>query len=296
MKKVLVFGGVSYNTMVELGETVTLNQSSLSAADYHETVGSTGAGKALALNRLGIDLTLHGVIGDDRYGRIVEDYLVEEGIDFIYDIDPEGTERHVNLMANQNTERTSIFLHTPPYDIKLDEARIEEMIKNSDIILLNIAPYCKRFISLIEKCEAEIWCDLHSYDDQDDYCEPFIKCADKLIFSSEKVDNYREIMKSWIEKGKELVACTHGAAGSTLLSAKGEWIEESSLDYEVVDTNGAGDNFTAGLLYGYLNNFSWAKGAKLGTIAAGLAVTSKELTAGELSPTRLKEEYNKYYK
>ena len=295
MEKVLVFGGVSYNTMVELERPINLNQSSLSATDYHETVGSTGAGKALALNRLGVNLTLHGVIGDDRYGKIIKNYFTDEGINFIFDIDPEGTERHLNLMTNQNTKRTSIFLHTPPSDIKLDEARIEEMIKNSDIILLNIAPYCKRFIPLIEKYETEIWCDLHSYDGQDDYYDPFINCADKLIFSSEKVDDYKRIMKDWIEEGKELVACTHGAAGSTLLSAKGEWIEQSSLDYEVVDTNGAGDNFTAGLFYAYLHNLSWREGVKLGTITAGLAVTSKELIAEELTIDKLKEEYNKHY-
>ncbi len=35
----------------------------------HETVGATGAGKAQNLQKLGMDVVLHGLIGEDAYGR-----------------------------------------------------------------------------------------------------------------------------------------------------------------------------------------------------------------------------------
>jgi len=49
-----------------------------------------------------------------------------------------------------------------------------------------------------------------------------------------------------------LIALTHGAAGSLLLS-EGHWSEQPGIPARVVDTVGAGDSFTAALAAGLLN-------------------------------------------
>lgn len=65
----------------------------------------------------------------------------------------------------------------------------------------------------------------------------------------------------------------------------------SAADYQVVDTNGAGDNFFAGVLYGYLNDYGLEKSLQLGSIMGGLAVTSQELVASAVDPQTLLAEY-----
>ena len=295
MKKILVFGGVSFNMIIDMNEFPDSKPRTLHAKKFHETIGSTGAGKSSALKKLGLNIKFHGIIGEDKYGELIKEYFRKENIPFIYDIDPNGTERHLNLMKNETGERISIFLYSPPEDISLDEKKIEELIKESDIVLLNIAPYCKRYIPMIRKYEKEIWCDLHSFDGKNDYYNEFIDFADVLLFSSERYPDYKDFMNRIIDKNKKMVICTHGPKGSTVLLPNKEYIELSGLNYKVVDTNGAGDNFMAGLLYGYLNGLAIEKSLRIATITAGLSVSSEELVALDLSEEKVKSEYDRWY-
>src|SRR5947209_3336464 len=105
---VLVVGGVSYNLMLYLAELPGPGPQTIFARRHHETVGSTGAGKALNLVKLGMDVILHGVIGDDEQGAAIIRYLHAANVPFVHDHDPRGTQRHVNLM-DLSGARISIF-------------------------------------------------------------------------------------------------------------------------------------------------------------------------------------------
>ncbi|WP_176560312.1 carbohydrate kinase family protein [Brevibacillus dissolubilis] len=295
MKKILVFGGVSYNLMIDVDEFPAPVPQTIHAKAYHEAVGSTGAGKSLALKRLGLDVVFHGVIGDDLYGEKIKELFRHEQIPFYYDIAPTGTERHTNLMKNHTGERLSIFLTSPPADTPLHEATIERLIQESDIIFLNIAPYCRKVIPMIKKHGKEIWCDLHSYDGASEYHAEFIQHADVLLYSSELDPNYRQTMQTWMAQGKKLAICTHASQGSTALLPTGEWIETPALPYKAVDTNGAGDSFFSGFLYGYLQGEPVRRCMQLATVTAGLTVTSRELIHSELSVGKLYQEYQRWY-
>ncbi len=61
MKDVLVLSGVSYNTMSYLDECPQPVSQTVFSGDWHETIGSTGTGKALNLSKLGFDVVHYGV-------------------------------------------------------------------------------------------------------------------------------------------------------------------------------------------------------------------------------------------
>lgn len=97
-------------------------------------------------------------------------------------------------------------------------------------------------------------------------------------------------------RGKELVVCTHGKGGSTALTKDGKWIETPIIhDYSFKDANGAGDSFFSGYLYGILKGKSIEEALKLGTICAGLCITSSELAFEGLSEELVADEYHKYF-
>ncbi len=50
MKKVFIAGGVSYNLMIYIDKFPRPETQTLFSQNIHETVGSSGAGKALNLN------------------------------------------------------------------------------------------------------------------------------------------------------------------------------------------------------------------------------------------------------
>ena len=92
-KSILVLGGVSWNTMLYVRDFPQPQPGTIFTRDYHETVGSTGSGKALNLSKLGFAVTLYGMIGEDHHGEWIKEYFAREGVPFIYDVTSLGTER-----------------------------------------------------------------------------------------------------------------------------------------------------------------------------------------------------------
>jgi sugar/nucleoside kinase (ribokinase family) len=295
MPRVLVLGGVSYNLMIYLDAFPAPAPQTVASRGFHETVGSTGAGKALNLGRLGFDVILHGLIGDDFHGGKIREYLAQEPLAFVYDLDPAGTQRHVNLMDARG-RRISIFLSYGSPQPPVDQTRLAGLIAQTDYVALNIVNYCRFLIPLVLQAGKPIWCDIHDYDGQNPYHRDFIEAADYVFLSSDALPDYRTFMRRLMAAGKKLVVCTHGADGSTALTPDGRWFETPALaDYARRDTNGAGDAFFAGFLHGFAQGAPVERCLRLATIVAGLCVTSPELAAPDLSPAVLAREYARHY-
>lgn len=295
MKKILVIGGTTFDSIIHFDELPKPEPQTIFYAPFNETIGSTGAGKAINLAKLNVNCTLHSIIGNDIYGQKIISGLEKAEVNFIYDIDEKGTERHVNLMDSKGN-RISIFVTQSSGDLILNIDRIEELIKESDIIVLNIIGYTKQLIRIIKKYNKPIWTDLHDYSVGNPYHEDYIELADYIFVSSDNMSDYKQIMESWIQRGKEVVVCTHGKDGATTLTKDGQWIETKIIDdYKLKDANGAGDSFFSGFLYGYLKEKSIEECLRLGTICAGLCITSTELAFEELNEDIINCEYKKYY-
>jgi acarbose 7IV-phosphotransferase len=295
MKKVFVLGGVSYNLIVYLSAFPEPRPQTIFANDFHETIGETAAGKALNLVKLGFDVTLHSLVGNDESGWKIENILQKQGVHFLRDIDPKGTERDLNLM-DPNGGRISIFLPTTTYEPKVDTTRIEAAISENDLIVLNISNYCRYLIPLIKKHHKEIWCDIHDYNRNNQYHQDFIEAADYIFMSSDQMADYRSFLEELIRRGKKLAVCTRGAEGSVALTSEGDWVETPIInDYQRVDTNGAGDAFFAGFLYAYTSGLEIRESLRMGTVVSGLCITSRELAFPGLSPELAQSEFQKHY-
>jgi sugar/nucleoside kinase (ribokinase family) len=294
-KSVLVLGGVSWNTMLYVDSFPHPQPGTVFTRDYHETVGSTGSGKALNLSKLDFAVTLYGMVGEDHHGEWVKEYFARENVPFIYDVTTLGTERHVNLM-DEAGKRISIISRSGGSPEKVNYRRLEPLIVQSDYIALNIVDYCRGLIPLIKSHHKEIWCDIHDYDGVNPFHREFIKAADYLFLSSDSMPDWRAFMESTVREGKKLVVCTHGDKGSSALMAHGLWLETAIVPgYAKLDTNGAGDAFFAGFLYGHARGYPTQVCLQLATIVAGLCVTSSELALPSLSAELVESEYARHY-
>lgn len=293
--KVLVTGGVTHDMLIYLDEFPQPVGQTLFSKGYHEAIGGTGAGKALNLNRLGLDVTFHAMLGEDTPGQLIQSQFAAENLKFIYDVDPRGTERHINLMAD-NGERISIYTHYATFEPEFNLKQIAPYIRLSDVVVLNIINYCRHLIPLIKVNSKPIWCDIHNYDGEKPYHRDFVEAADYLFLSSEALPDYRGFMEQQIAAGKKLVVCTHGKHGSTALTEQGEWLETPIIEgIKVRDTNGAGDSFFAGVLYGHLHQYPLRISLQLGALVAALCVQSSELFHPDLSAAFLQSEYQRVY-
>jgi sugar/nucleoside kinase (ribokinase family) len=295
MTNVFVAGDVTFNSLIYLECFPQPIAQTVFSAGFHETVGGTAAGKALNLARLGLRATLHGLIGEDAAGQFIRQYLAREKLDFVYDVDPKGTQRHVNLMEDSGA-RISIYVAYATFEPEIDLERIAGCVAACDVVALNLSNYCRRIIPLAKQHSKPVWCDIHDYDGKNDYHRDFIAGADVITMSSDAMPDYRAFMEKLIADGKQLVICTHGRRGSTALPADGRWIETPAItSYAQKDTNGAGDAFFAGVLYGYARGDEIERCLRLGAITAGRCVTSSELFDPDLSAATIEAEYARHF-
>jgi len=295
MEHIFVIGGTTFDHIVSLPEFPQPVPQTIHQASFHETTGSTGSGKSLCLTKLGVPNTLYSILGDDSYGHHIIHHLSKEKVDFIYDFDPIGTERHINLM-DANGSRISIFITQSSEFPEVNLNLIKDVIQKSDLIVLNIIAYCKQFIPLLAQYSKPVWTDLHDYTDGNVYHQPFIDASDIIFLSSDNLTNYKLTMQNLISNGKEMVVCTHGKNGASLITINGEWIDEPALtNFEITDTNGAGDNFFAGFLFAYLKGKPLKECMKYGTLAAAYCITSSQLVFEGLTSAFLEQEYMKTY-
>lgn len=295
MYKVFVCGGASYNSVITLKKFPRAVSQTIHSCNYLETIGNTGAGKAMALAYLNFKTTFHLLVGKDLYGQKVLSYLEHPNLTLEPYFDPKGTERHLNIL-NEDGGRISIFIN-PSSDIpNIDYLKMENDLKNSDFVVINISNYCRYFIPICKKLNKKLWTDLHDYDGKSDYYTEFIDGADYIFLSSENLKDYKSFMLERISKGTELVVCTHGKNGATAYSQNKEWIEVQIIDeYIFNNSNGAGDSFFSGFLFAFSKDYNIEKCMRYGCIAAGLCIESKFIFNDRLSDIIIQKEYEKYY-
>lgn len=295
MKKIFVCGGASYNAVISLPNFFEPKPQTIHSCDYNETVGNTGAGKALALSKLGFETTLHSLIGNDEYAPKVKSQLNQPHLDFRFFIDPKGTERHLNIL-NSKGERISIFTNSSSENPLVQYNQYRSLIDSSDYVVINISNYCRNFLPICKALNKEVWTDLHDYDGYNAYHQDFIEASDYIFFSSENIKDYKVFMEEMIEAGKKLVVCTHGSNGATAYSAEKEWIYEPAiLDFELVNSNGAGDSFFSGFLYAYAKGKTIEKCMKYATIGGAMCINSPTIVNNLLNASVLEDKYVKYY-
>ena len=290
---VFVAGGASWDAIIDLEAFPKSEPDTLFAKHYHEAVGGTGAGKALNLERLGFNVILHVVLGQDEWGEKIQKRFQRTRVQLLTDIDPKGTERHTHLMDPEG-RRISIYTHAASPVPGIDPEHLASAMKHSDFVVINISNYCRRLLPYAKALKKPIWCDLQDYDGTTPYHSDFVAASDYLFFSDDNLKKPRELMESLIDSGKQLVVCTHGKYGASALSADNEWYQVGPQpDVQPTDFNGVGDAFFSGYLLAHQQGLSIPSCLQVATKVASCCLGSSELVDEALTSSQALANANK---
>lgn len=273
---VFIAGPASWNHLVELDrlpEPVPHMQFAL--GDW-QTVGGTSAGKALALAGLGRRAVLHALLGADVEGERVRDLLTSAGVELI--AGPGGTtERHLNLMTREGG-RVSLYLATPDDHGSGPLPAAVAAMTDAAAVVLDLAPLSLGLIPLARATGRPIWTDIHDYDGTAHFHRPFIEAADAIFMNADRIgDDPLPFMERCIEGGASLVVCTLGAEGAIAVDERMTRHAVAAAPVEVLDTNGAGDAFMAGVLDATLAGSPLPEALQAGARHAASVLTTRHL-------------------
>ncbi|MEC9484706.1 MAG: PfkB family carbohydrate kinase [Candidatus Izemoplasma sp.] len=280
---IVVIGGISYDTIIDVDELVINSQDqSIFAKDKRHSIGGTGAGKAFTLGALGYFPKFITTIGRDDEAKHIKESLKERELDISYCI-ADQTTSHTNIMYGDG-HRLSIFTQIPTKS-QIQYKDHKDDIKNADLIFLNIDPFAQYYFKDIEQSKAKIVVDIHDYDEGNVYHEPFIKLSNILIGNAVNIPNHMQFLHTHVNKGKELVVLTKGKDGYIAMDKNKQIYKSKAIQLaSIKDTNGAGDAFAVGLSLCLLETSDIKKALDYANICGAIACKSSDLFPKNINP------------
>lgn len=280
----LVVGGSGVDTVVRVDSLPVPLADSVGVGPIREWPGHTGGNVALGCRALGLNATLIDYIGDDWPGRQVREQLASGGVNFEPLISPAGTRRAVNLVDPAG-RRMSFYDARDPGELRMPRDFYLPHLRRARHIHLSIMNFARFLYDDIEALGVPVSTDLHDWDGLADHQKEFALRSDLVFLSAAGAgERIASVMREILRDGRaQAVVATAGAGGSYLLSRDGgstpRPVPAVVPPAPVVDSNGAGDAYVCGFLYGQLSGRDLEKSARLGAVAGAHACTGEGSTA-----------------
>ncbi|MFF9570096.1 carbohydrate kinase family protein [Streptomyces sp. NPDC014685] len=281
---VLVVGGSGVDTIVRVDALPVPLADSVHVGPIEEWPGHTGGNVALGTRALGLEVALLDCIGDDWTGAQVRERMAAGGVEFDPLISAAGTRRAVNLV-DATGRRMSFYDARDPADLRMPRDFYLPRLRRTRHVHLSIMNFTRFLYDDIEELGVPVSTDLHDWDGLADHHREFAFRSDLVFLSAAGAgENTFDLMREILREGRaDTVIATAGADGSHVLTRDGgstpHHIPAAVPPAPVVDSNGAGDAYVCGFLYGRLAGRSPLECARLGAVAGAYACTAPGSTA-----------------
>ena len=287
---IAVFGSINMDLVI-YSQMKPMEGETIFGDSFETFQGGKGANQAVAISKLGGDVSFIGKVGNDIFGQQLKENLIKEGVktDMLYEHEGESGVAFINVFgsesqnqiivvpgANSHTSSDQIsdtLLESVQIIISQLEVPAEEIEKvflrakeQGCYRILNTAPSIKISKELISLTDLFIMneSELESYSNTD------VQASD--------IDSITKAINNLSLREDQSVVVTLGAYGVFIYSKDNqEFIEGCKV--EAIDSTGSGDCFVGALANYYLGNRDLIEATKFANKAAALSVTKKGASA-----------------
>lgn len=286
---ILVLGGAGVDSIVYVPELPLPFADSYMVPAIETRAGQTGDFVAMGVQALGLRTHHLDLIGDDHEGDLVRALHRERGIPLTEVVQSGGTKRAVNLVGPDG-RRLSLYDNSRSHDAdRLPQETVEALASVSRHAHVSLTYPCAFALPTLRAAGVSVSTDLHNWDGAEPYHEAFAHEADLVFLSTAALTDPEKTMRRIAARGRaRVVVATAGAEGAHLL-ADGELfhVPTAPPPAPVVDSNGAGDAFASGFLFGWLSGEPPLRCARYGAIAGAYACTVPATRADVIDRARL---------
>lgn len=300
MAKKVVMLGSFHGAYFMYGKRLPKGGETVTGDSYFLSCGGKGSNQAVACAILGGDVTLIQKLGNDDFGiKAKEDFKAYNlNTDFVTLDDNEST-GFVVIMIDEKGENAIMCVpgahsHYTKEDIDAAEDEIRKaclvgfvLETNHDVVAYGLEKAWKMGVpTLLDPAPAaKLPEELYRYIT---YIKPNEHEASELTgIDVHDEASAIEAGKWFLERGVRYAIITLGGGGCVLVTEEGtDYFKTPKVD--VVDTTGAGDNFTGGLIYALSSGMDLKRSVQFGICTGSLSVTKKGVW--ESSPSLMEVE------
>ena len=264
------------------------------------SIGGVGRNIAENLARLGLSTRLICAIGDDIYGDLIQSSCQEIGIDIQDSLFLKNRESPIYLSILDDKNDLALELSAMDICEEMDVAFIrqkEPLIRQASLAVLDTnvpeevlsdvvrrVPSQRYFLDTVDGGKA-----LRARNILSSLFLIKTNVLEAEILSGIKIanaDNLKDAASFFHEAGVDKVFITRGEQG---VFYSGEGVAEAVDSEKVapVNTNGAGDAFTAGLIYAYCQGMAFRQWARVGMACAKITIAHENTVNPEISEKQI---------
>ncbi len=259
------------------------------------SLGGHATNSGRCLSRLGMDVAVMGCVGQDGLGDFAIEELNSHGIDTsgIYRTDATGTSATL-VFIDSSGERS--FIHAVAADGEIRPEYLDmDLVKSPELLYMAGALAMPGFDG---EPQAQVMAQakqvgvttvldvvwdatgkwLETLGPVLDYTDIFLPSVVEAREISGRQD-LADVAEFFLDRGIKIVGLTRGEEGAYVCTAERS-IDVPAYEVEVVDTTGAGDAFTAGFIYGYLQGWELERATRFANAMGALATTAVGTTTG----------------
>lgn len=263
------------------------------------TMGGVGRNIAHNMSLMGIETKMLTAVGDDDVGQSIRIHSPHEKLDFNDVLSVQGQKTATYLyIADQNGDMISAIADMRVFDF-ISPEYIENkkmLISNAKAIVIDANIPSETMMKLTELYDGPIFVDPVSTE-KGRKLKPFLKYIHTLKPNKMEAEmlsgvsivdekTLKEAANILLMKGVNRVFISLGRDG-VYAACENKIIKAPIMPVKLANVTGGGDCFMAGLVYSYLNDFSFEKTVKFSLAASAMAVEGEQTINEDITVERI---------
>ena len=287
---IAVFGSINMDLVI-YSQTKPMEGETIFGNSFEIFQGGKGANQAVAISKLGGDVTFIGKVGNDTFGQQLKENLINEGvkIDMLYEHEGESGVAFINVFGAESQNQITVVPGANSHVIS--DQISDTLLEAVKIIISQLEVPADEIEKVFLRAKEQGCYRILNTAPSIEISKELISLTDLFIMNESELESYsgtyvqasdlNSIIKAISNlslRDDQSVVVTLGAYGVFIYSKDSqEFIEGCKV--EAIDSTGSGDCFVGALANYYLGNRDLIEATKFANKAAALSVLKKGASA-----------------